>query len=110
MGPSERVWHGTLPRKSPDGGGVPSMPIGIHPPLIGFVPLHALLVAVVMFAVTVPIVLRLARREGQRWLVPLLLGGLGLHFLGSALQVVVVRALYANVADFHLYDGQGAVL
>jgi hypothetical protein len=86
------------------------MPVRIEPSLVGTVPLHALLVAAVLFAVTVPIALRLSDREGQRWLLPLVLGSLGLHFLGSALQIVVVRAFYANVADFHLYDGQGAAL
>jgi hypothetical protein len=86
------------------------MPISIRPALVGTVPLHALMVAAVMFAVTVPIALRLANREGRRWLVPLVLGGLVLHFIGAAMQIVVVRAVYANVADFNLYDGQGAAL
>jgi hypothetical protein len=86
------------------------MPVRIEPSLVGTVALHALMVAVVLFAVTVPIALRLANRERQRWLLPLVLGSLALHFLGSALQIVVVRALYGNVADFHLYDGQGAAL
>src|SRR3954447_6764234 len=86
------------------------MPIRMEPSLVGTVAIHALLVAVVLFAVTVPIVLRLANREGRSWLVPLLLGSLALHFVGAALQIVVVRAFYSNVADFHLYDGQGAAL
>jgi hypothetical protein len=87
-----------------------SMPVRIEPSLVGTVAIHALLVAAVLFAVTVPIALRLASRERQRWLVPLVLGSLALHLLGSALQIVVVRLLYSNVADFHLYDGQGAAL
>jgi hypothetical protein len=86
------------------------MPVRIEPSLVGTVPLHALMVAVVLFAVTVPIALWLAKREGQRWLLRLVLGSLALHLLGSALQIVVVRAFYGNVADFHLYDGQGAAL
>jgi len=86
------------------------MPVRIEPSLIGTVPLHALVVAVALFAVTVPIALRFANREGQRWLLPLVLGSLALHFLGSAMQIAVVRAFYSNVADFHLYDGQGAAL
>jgi hypothetical protein len=86
------------------------MPIPIGPSLIGTVPLHAALVAVVLFVVTVPIALRLASREGRPWLVPLVLGSLALHFFGAALQIVVVRYAYDNIADFHLYDGQGARL
>jgi hypothetical protein len=86
------------------------MPIPLEPPLIGTVYLHAAMVAVVLFALTVPLALRLARREGQSWLVPLVLGALGLHFVGAALQILVVRAFYGNIADFHLYNGQGAQL
>jgi hypothetical protein len=86
------------------------MQIPLEAALIGTVPLHAALVAVVLFVLTVPVALRLAAREGQPWLVPLILGSLGLHFVGAALQIVVVRYAYANVADFHGYNGQGALL
>jgi hypothetical protein len=86
------------------------MPFPIARPLIGTVPLHAALIAVVLFVLTVPIALRLARREGRPWLVPLVLGALGLHFAGSALQIFVVRRYYGNVADFHGYNAQGAEL
>lgn len=86
------------------------MPVRIEPSLVDTVALHALAVAIVLFAVTVPIALRLARREGQRWLVPLVLSALALHFFGAALQIVVVRVVYGNVADFNLYDSQGAAL
>jgi hypothetical protein len=86
------------------------MPVPLQPPLIGTVYLHAAMVAAVLVALTVPIALRLARREGQPWLVPLILGSLFLHFAGAVLQIIVVRIAYDNVADFHLYDGQGAAL
>lgn len=75
--------------------------------LVGTTPLHAATVALVLFALTVPIALRTAAREGRTWLVWLILGSLILHFLGSVLQVVVVRVVYDNSADFHLYNGQG---
>jgi hypothetical protein len=84
--------------------------IPFGPSLIGTVPLHAAPVAIVLFALTVPIALRLANREGRPWLVPLVLGSLALHLLGAVLQVLVVRAFYGNVADFQGYDGQGALL
>lgn len=75
--------------------------------LVGTNLLHALTVGVVLFSVTVPLVLRIAFREQRPWLVPLLLGSLGLHFLGSFLQILVVRLYYDNSADFHLYNGAG---
>jgi hypothetical protein len=86
------------------------MPIPFEPALIGTVPLHAAMVAVLLFVVTVPIALRLARHEGRPWLVPMLLGSLALHLAGAVLQIFVVRYAYENIADFHLYDGQGARL
>lgn len=86
------------------------MQIPIGPPIIGTVAAHALLVAVVLFALTVPIALRLARREGRPWLLPLVLGSLALHLAGAGMQVVLVRLVYGGAADFNLYDGQGALL
>lgn len=71
---------------------------------------HALAVAIVLIAATVPIALRLAYREQRPWLVWLILGSLLLHFAGSVLQIVVVRMVYDNSADFHLYNGQGREL
>lgn len=75
--------------------------------LVGTSALHALAVAIVLMAATVPLALRLAYREQRPWLVWLILGSLLLHFAGSVLQIAVVRMLYDNSADFHLYNGQG---
>lgn len=75
--------------------------------LVGTSPFHAAAVALALLALTVPIALRSARREGQDWLIPLILGSLVLHFVGAVLQIILVRAIYDNSADFHLYNGQG---
>lgn len=75
--------------------------------LVGTNPAHALVVAVVLVALTVPIALRHAHRERQEWLIPMVLGSLLLHFVGAVAQIIIVRAAYENSADFHLYDGQG---
>jgi len=86
------------------------MSINIGEPLVGTSLPHAFFIAAVLFAITVPIALTMAKRYGQRWLAPLILAALGLHFLGSVLQVIIVRIVYSNVADFNRYNGQGALL
>lgn len=86
------------------------MPISLDDPLVGTNLVHALAVALGLFAITVPIAIRLGQREERPWLTTLVLVSFGAHLLGSALQVVVVARVYENVADFHLYDGQGADL
>ena len=86
------------------------MSMNLGPQLIGTSLAHAGLIAGLLLAVTVPLALRTGQREAQPWLPALLMGSLLLHFLGSALQIVVVRAAYANVADFHGYNRRGADL
>lgn len=86
------------------------MPITLDPGLVGTNPVHALVVALVLFAVTVPLALTFAAREQQPWLAGVVLVSFGAHLVGSALQVLIVARVYDNVADFHLYDGQGAAL
>ena len=86
------------------------MPITLDPGLIGTSPVHALVVALVLFVVTVPLALTFAAREQQTWLTGVVLVSFGAHLVGSALQVLIVTRVYDNVADFHLYDGQGAAL
>lgn len=86
------------------------MSITFGPELVGTSLLHATLIGGVLFALTVPLALRAADRERQPWLAKLILAGLFLHFAGAVLQVLVVRVAYDNSADFHRYDGQGAVL
>ena len=86
------------------------MPITLDPGLVGTSPVHALVVALVLFVVTVPLALTFAARERQPWLTSVVLVSFAGHLVGSALQVLIVTRVYDNVADFHLYDGQGAAL
>jgi hypothetical protein len=73
-------------------------------------PLIFLVVAVILFAVSLPIARRLARTEGDPRLVSLVMIALGLHFLGGPAQILVDNHIYHGVADFTGYVHQGANL
>ena len=70
----------------------------------------AILVAGVLAAVSVPIIRRVARTEGDSRLVPLLTWCLVLHFLSAPTQIFVVDHVYHGVSDFTRYVQQGSRL
>jgi hypothetical protein len=80
------------------GGKLPSAPLGV------------IVVGAIVFAVSVPIARKVARIEGDPWLVRLFLIGLGLHFLAAPAQIFVDNHFYHGVADFSGYVHQGATL
>lgn len=73
-------------------------------------PLGIVLVGAILIAVSIPIARHVARVDGDRRLVSLLIIGLLLHFLGSAAQIFVDNHAYHGVADFSGYVHQGANL
>jgi hypothetical protein len=80
------------------GGRLPSAPIGI------------IIVGIVLTAVSVPIARRVARTEGDRRLVTLLMACFFLHLLGGPAQILVDNHVYHGVSDFTGYVHQGATL
>lgn len=77
-------------------------------PLITSELARSLTTALVLFAITIPIAQRIAVLDGDDRTTRIVLGGLVAHFVGSIAQVWVVRLIYQNSADFHLYLGDGA--
>jgi hypothetical protein len=72
--------------------------------------LVSLLVAVVLFAVSVPIVRRVAKSDGDPVLARLLLVSVVLHMLCAPAQIWVVNHLYHGVADYTGYVSHGSAL
>jgi hypothetical protein len=73
-------------------------------------PLVFVLVAAIIFAVSLPIARRLARAEGDPRLVSLVMIALVLHFLAGPAQILIDNHIYHGVADFSGYVHQGAVI
>ncbi len=73
-------------------------------------PIPALLVAVILFVVSRPIIARVAAAEGKPWLVRILTISLVLHLLAAPAQIFVVHHFYHGVSDWVRYDHQGAAL
>lgn len=73
-------------------------------------PYVGVLVAVVLFAITRPIIKRVAIAEAKPWLVGILTASLILHLLAAPAQIYVVDHLYHGVADWIRYDSKGASL
>jgi len=70
-------------------------------------PFVALVVALLLFAVSVPIIRRVARNTDEPWLVRILTWCLILHFLSAPAQIFVVDHVYHGVSDFTRYVDQG---
>jgi hypothetical protein len=73
-------------------------------------PIAAILVAILLVAVSRPIIRRVAIREAKPWLVRILLISLILHLVASGAQIFVVDHFYHGVADWKRYDNQGSLL
>jgi hypothetical protein len=73
-------------------------------------PLTAIVVAVLLVAVSRLIIVRVASAEGKSWLVPILTVSLILHLLASPAQIFVVDHFYHGTADWLRYDHQGSLL
>lgn len=71
-------------------------------------PFGAVMVAALLTAVSVPIIRRVARQEGDQRLVKVLVWCLILHFLSAPMQIFVVDHVYHGVSDFTRYIDQGA--
>ncbi len=68
----------------------------------------ALIVGPVMFVVTIPLLVRQARREGDAWVFWLLLAALILKLFGALLRAYVVSDVYGGEGDSLLYHSEGA--
>jgi hypothetical protein len=73
-------------------------------------PLTALVVAVVLIAISRPIILRVASAEGKPWLVGILTASLLLHLAAAPAQIFVVDHAYHGIADYLRYDREGGAL
>lgn len=73
-------------------------------------PFVAAAVAVLLFAVSRPIIRRVARENGGDWLVKVLTVSLILHLIAAPMQIWVVDHFYGGIADWLRYDNQGSVL
>ena len=80
------------------GGKLPSQPVVV------------VIVALILIGVSVPIVRRQGRIEGDPRLVKLLMIALLLHLLGSAATIFVDNHVYHGVADFTQYVHRGALI
>ena len=68
----------------------------------------ALIVGPLLFVVTIPLLVRQARREGDPWVFWLLLAALVMKLLGSLLRAYVVSDVYGGEGDSLLYHSEGA--
>ncbi len=73
-------------------------------------PIVALLVAVILFVISRPIIHRVAAAERSPWLVRIMTACLILHLLAAPTQIFVVDHFYGGIADWIRYDTQGATL
>jgi hypothetical protein len=73
-------------------------------------PLVSLLVAIVLFALSVPIARRVAKIDGDPVLARLLMASVVLHMLCAPAQIWVVNHLYHGVADYTGYVSHGSTL
>jgi len=73
-------------------------------------PVESIFVAVVLMAISSPIIRRVAAAEASPWLIRILWISLILHLLGAPAQVYVVHHFYHGIADWKRYDQQGSIL
>ena len=73
-------------------------------------PVGVLVVVVVIYAASRPIIRSVAAKEKSPWLVRILTISLILHLLSSPAQVYVVDHFYHGIADWIRYDSQGSTL
>lgn len=73
-------------------------------------PFVAIVVAILLVAVSRPIISRVAILEGKPWLARIMLISLILHLVAAETQIVVVTHFYHGIADWIRYDHQGSLL
>ena len=73
-------------------------------------PLAVVIVALVLFGISRPIIRKVAETEENPWLERILTISLVLHLLAALAQVIVVTTLYHGVSDWHRYTIQGSLL
>ena len=73
-------------------------------------PLILVVVALVLCAISRPIIQRISIAESNPWLVRILWISLILHLLAAPTQVYVVHHFYHGIADWTRYDTQGGIL
>jgi hypothetical protein len=73
-------------------------------------PVGVIVVVVVIYAASRPIIRSVAAKEKSPWLVRILTISLILHLLASPAQVFVVDHFYHGIADWIRYDSQGSIL
>ena len=73
-------------------------------------PIVALLIALILFGISRPIIRRVAIAEANPWLVRIMTASLILHLLAAPAQIFVVNHFYHGVADWLRYDKQGSIL
>ena len=77
---------------------------------IGANPIVALAIALILFAVSRPIIRRISSSEQNPWLAKVLTFSLLLHLLAVPMQVWVTDHLYGGIADWNQYLNRGAAL
>jgi len=77
----------------------------VSSPIAGFI-----IVGLVLFAISRPIIHRVALAEGKPWLIRIMMISLILHLLAAPTQVYFVDHFYNGVADFVRYENKGAFL
>jgi hypothetical protein len=73
-------------------------------------PVIAVVIALVLFGLSRPIIQRVASAEASPWLVRILTISFILHLLAAPAQIFVVDHFYHGVADWLRYDNQGSIL
>ena len=77
---------------------------------LGSNPIGVVIVAAVLYAASRPIILWVAEKEKNPWLVRILTISLIIHLLMAPAQIFVVDHVYAGVADWTRYDTQAAII
>jgi len=73
-------------------------------------PIGAAVVLIILALVSIPVIRRVVRVEGDARLQKILVWSLVLHFLAAPAQVFIVDHVYHGVSDFTRYVHQGALL
>jgi hypothetical protein len=73
-------------------------------------PVVSVVIAVLLYAASRPIIRRVAVAESNPWLVRILTISLILHLLAAPAQIFVVDHFYHGIADWKRYDNQGSIL
>jgi len=73
-------------------------------------PIVAFAVGVGLFALSRPIIRRVAAAENNPWLVKVMTVSVALHLLAAPMQIWVVDHFYGGIADWTRYDSEGAAL